>query len=67
MTEINGPVFALFQESTGLRMTTTYKNPRELLQVLLGVCEDLREANAVEAIKRDIAVHAAKSGGLIGR
>lgn len=61
------PVFALFQEETGLRMSTSFDNPRQLLQVLLGVCEDLREAVAVEAVQRMVAVEAAKKGGLVSR
>lgn len=65
-------VFALFQNEKGLRMTTTYENPRQLLQVLLGVCEDLREAVAVEGVQRAMMAAAAQqrvqpvNGGVIG-
>ena len=59
-------VFALYDGGEkGLRMTTEYKNPRQLLQVLLGVCEDLREAIAGEAVQRMVAVEAAKRGSRV--
>lgn len=59
-------VFALYEGAKGLRMSTTYQNPRQLLQVLLGVCEDLRESCAVEAVQRMVAVEAAKRGSIVG-